>query len=167
MELSPVLSPEGLPMWSAGGRHAWKTEEYRGYGVSLEWVGRGRRAQACMVIWPASNVFTRGSASEGMWIIGRRAISEFVGFDRDGKCTGSASEHCYRECLEALDALGKERTDKQAFLALVDTVIKFAPELALMPATPPHVRRELAGEAMWDVTASNKNSGKTLSEASI
>lgn len=166
MQLSPILTPSGLPMWSAGGKHAWRTFEHRGYVVSLEWVGNHRRAQKCMVIWPASNVCVAGE-SLGMWVIGARAISQFVGFNRDDKCTGGASEHCERECREALPLLGKDRNDRHALVALIDTVIKFAPELVLMPAVPRSVRQELRGQAMWEVVASNKATGKTMSEATV
>lgn len=153
-------------MFSAGGRHAWKTHEYKGWVVSLEWVGEGKRAMPAMVIWPQSNVFVTGEG-QGLWCIGRRAISEFVGFGPDGTCTGSASLHCYRECHEALPILGKDKNDKSAFLSLVDTVIRFAPDLVLMPATPRWIRKELDTPAMWDVTRTDKNSGKTLQEVEL
>lgn len=166
MHLSPILTPDGRPMFSAGGDNAWKTFEHRGYVVSLEWVGDHRRSAPCMCIWPASNVFVSGEGA-GIWTISRRAISEFVGFNRDGKCTGSASEHCYRECLEALEILGKDRNDKNAFTALVDCVIKFAPELVLMPPTPKRIKRAMAGEAMWEITATNKETGKVIREAAV
>lgn len=165
MHLSPITTPDGRPMWSFGGQRSYKTDTHRGYIVSLEWVGEGKKAQACMCIWPASNVFVAGEGG-GTWVIGRRAITEFVGFNREGKCTGSASEHCYRECLEALPVLGKDRTDKHAFLALVDTVIKFAPDLVLMPATPRAIRFDNSN-AMWEVTAKDKNSGRVLSEREV
>ena len=153
-------------MFSAGGDAAWKTFEHRGFVISLEWVGDHRRAAPCMCIWPATNVFVAGNGN-GIWVIGRRAISEFVGFDRDGRCTGSASEHCYRECLEALNILGKDRNDKNAFVALVDCVLKFAPELVMMPAAPKRIKRQLAGDAMWEITATNKNTGQVMSEAAV
>lgn len=166
MDISPILTPDGRPMWSVGGSQAWKTFTHRGYVVSLEWVGKGRKAAACLVIWPESNVFVPGSTDGGVWVIGRRAITEFVGFTADNRCTGSASTHCYRECLEALPILGKDRNDKQAFLALVDTVIRFAPDLVLMPATPRAIRMAKQ-PAMWEITASNKSSGKVLSETEV
>lgn len=166
MQLSPLLNPDGLPMWSAGGKHAWRTFEHRGYVVSLEWVGNHRSAQKCMVIWPVSNVLLAGS-SAGMWVIGSRAITQFVGFNRDDKCTGGVSEHCTRECREALPLLGKDRNDKAALSALIDTVIRFAPDLVGMPVVPRSVRQEMRGEAMWEVVATNKGTGKVLSEASV
>lgn len=166
MQLSPVFSPQGLPMFSAGGSHAWKTHEFRGWIVSLEWVGQGKRSAPAMVIWPQTNVLVTGEGN-GMWVISRRAITEFVGFNREGKCTGSASQHCFRECLEALPILGKDRWDKQAFLSLVDAVIRFAPDLVHMPTTPRRIQKELDTPAMWEVERKDKSSGKTLQEVEL
>lgn len=166
MQISPVLSPSGEPLFTAGGRHAWKVAEHRGWVASLEWARRRRKTMRMLVIWPASNVFMVG-ARPGMWAISEAVISTFVGFDRDGKCTGSGSTDLYREALEALPMLGKDRSDKQAFLSLVDTVIKYAPDLVLMPAAPPRVRNELKSDPMWDVSAVKKSTGKTISEASV
>jgi hypothetical protein len=165
VHVSPIQSPDGRPMFTAGGSRSYKTAQHRGFIVSLEWMRLNGKVQACMCIWPQSNVFVPGEG-HGIWTISRRAITEFVGFTADGKCTGSASEHCYRECVLALPTLGKDRNDKQAFLALVDTVIRFAPDLVHMPATPKALRRE-GTSPQWEVTASNKSSGKTLSEAEV
>lgn len=167
MQLSPIRTPDGLPMWSAGGKHAWKTFEYRGFVVSLEWVGNHRQTRKCMVIWPVSNVFTGGTTSDGMWVISERAITEFVGFNRNDKCTGSVSEHCVRECRNALPLLGKDSNDKHALSALIDTVCRFAPDLVGMPVAPQALRQAMRGQAMWDVVATNKSSGKTLAETSV
>lgn len=166
MELSPVLAPNGRPLFTFGGMAAWKTHSYRGWVVSLEWVGRGKKAEAAMCIWPESNVFVPGSVESGTWVIGRRAITLFVGFTADDKCTGSASEHCYRECLAALPVLGKDPHDKHAFMSLVDTVIRFAPDLVTMPTTPRLIRMD-TGVPMWDMTLINKSNGKTLSEREV
>lgn len=166
MKRSPILDPSGQPVYTAGGQEAWKTAEHRGYIVSLEWVvGRRRKAAPVMVIWPAGNILTVGSTAPGMWAIGRRAITEFVGFNRDDKCTGGPSAHCVRECVEALPILGKDRNDKQAALALIDTVVKFAPDLVRMPVTPDWLQRKHKPRPMWEITATNKASGKTISES--
>ncbi len=167
MEMSSILAPSGDPVFVAGGPTAWKVAEYRGWVVSLEWARRRRKTKALMVIWPAKNILAPTAVAPGMWAIAREVMVDFVGFDSDGKCTGSASDALYEEAIEALPLLGKDRNDKQAFLSLVDTVIRFAPDLVLMPAAPRAVRQALAGDAVWDVSATDKNSGKTLSEVSI
>lgn len=166
MKISPLLSPDGRPMWSAGGRHAWKVHEHKGYICSLEWVGEGKKAQPCMVIWPATNVFVAGEGL-GMWVISRRAITEFVGFDKEGKCTGSASEHCQREARESLPILGKDRNDKHALHALIDVVVRFAPDLVHMPVIPKQVAQDLESETMWDVKAYDKSTGKVTDERAV
>lgn len=166
MKLSPILNLQGMPMWSAGGNHSYKTKVHRGFVCSLEWVGEGKKSQPAMVIWPASNVFASREGA-GLWVIGRRAIQEFVGFNANGGCTGGASEHCIREARLSLPVLGKDINDKEALSALVDVVVTFAPELVMMPATPARIRQELDNPAMWDVEVTNKDSGKVMSEASV
>jgi hypothetical protein len=127
-------------------------------------VGDHRKARKCLVIWPQSHVLASPSAKPGMWVISERAITQFVGFNRDGKCTGSVSEHCIRECKAAMPLLGKDVTDTHALHALIDTVVKFAPELVTMPVAPAALRKEFRGQAMWDVVAKDKNTGRVLVE---
>lgn len=123
MQLAPVITPDGQPVFSAGGHQAWKVSEHRGFICSLEWVGEGRKAKPAMVIWSASNILQAGSESNGMWCILRTAITDFVGFDHAGRCTGSISDHCMREAREALPLLGKDPNDKQSLVALCDVVL--------------------------------------------
>lgn len=166
MKLSPILTPDGRPMWSAGGRHAYKVAEHKGFVCSLEWVGDGRKAQPAMVIWPATNVLVTGEGT-GMWVIGRRAITEFIGFTPDGKATGGPSEHCLREAREALPIMGKDRNDTAAVHALADVVVKFAEGLVHMPVTPAQVRKELDNDPMWTVAATDKSTGKLIHEGEV
>jgi hypothetical protein len=165
MNLSPIVTPQGEAMWSAGG-NSWKTRVHRGFVCSLEWIGEGKKSQPAMVIWPASNVFASREGS-GLWVIGRRAITEFVGFNKMDKCTGGPSEHCLREARLALPILGKDINDKEALHALVSVVVTFAPELVMMPATPQIIKDAHAAQKMWDVSVTNKDTGKTLSEVEL
>lgn len=166
MKIAPILTPEGQPVFSAGGQHAWKVTEHKGYVCSLEWVGNGRRAYPAMVIWAQRNVFAPG-VDNGMWVISRRAITEFVGFDAAGKCTGSVSEHCMREAREALPTLGKDSNDKAALHALCDVVARFAPDLVHMPVAPTAVRKDLDNPPMWEVKAIDKATGKTIEHTEV
>lgn len=166
MQLSPILSPDGRPMFSAGGEQSYKTAEHRGFVVSLEWVGNGRKAYAAMVIWPATNILVRGEGA-GMWAISRNCMTDFVGFDAAGKCTGTASADCFREAQQALAIMGKDINDKQALNALMDCVITYAPDLIHMPAVPLSVRKQLDTPAMWEVTATDKSTGKVTHEGEI
>jgi hypothetical protein len=166
MKLSPILTPDGRPIFSMGGQQSYKTFNLKGFVVSLEWVGNGKRTAACMVIWPESNVFVAGEGA-GAWCISRNAITEFVGFTSQGKCTGGPSEHCFREAREALPVLGKDINDKQALMALVDVVVRYAPDLVHMPVTPQIVKEQLDNPAMWEVQASNKSTGKVMHEGMV
>jgi hypothetical protein len=166
MKLAPVITPDGQPVFSAGGTHAWKVTEHKGYVCSLEWVGNGRRAMPAMVIWASRNVFVP-SVDNGMWVISRRCITDFVGFDAQGKCTGSVSEHCLREAREALTTLGKDSNDKAALHALCDVVARFAPDLVHMPVAPTSVRQELDNPPMWEVKAIDKTTGKTIAHTEV
>jgi len=168
MKLSPILSPSGEPMFVAGGPDAWKVTTYRDWVVSLEWYRRRRSYQKCMVIWPATRIQgVLGSKTPGKWCVAFSALTHFIGFTADGKCTGSASPYCYEQCLEALEVMGRDRNDKQSFLSLVDTIIKFGPELVTMPVAPKIVRQRAAGDPMWEVQAKNKSTGKIISEAAV
>lgn len=166
MHLSPIFSPSGEPIFVVGQKHSWHQATMRGFNVSLEWLGDGRRTQPCLCIWPASNIFTTSNVGHGVWVIGRRAMTDFVGFNSDGTCTGLASAHCQREAREALGMMGKDIDDLQALTALCDVVIRFAPDLVTMPVAPRAVAKDLQGEAMWDLQTTNKASGKILSEVS-
>lgn len=166
LSISPILSPSGEAMFSVGGKNSYKTAVKHGYIVSLEWIRIGKHVRAAMCIWPASNVFVTGEG-QGIWTITRNCITEFVGFNKEDKCTGGPSEHCFREAREALPILGKDPNDKGALYELVDVIVTFAPDLVLMPATPKHVKQQLDTPAIWEVSATNKNSGKVLHEREI
>jgi hypothetical protein len=166
LSISPIVSPSGEALFSVGGKNSYKTAIKHGFVVSLEWIRLGKHIRAAMCIWPASNVFVTGEG-KGIWTITRNCITDFVGFNKDGTCTGGPSDHCFREAREALSVLGKDPNDKGALFELVDVVVTFAPDLVLMPATPKHVRKQLDPDAMWEVTATNKDTGKVLSEATV
>ncbi len=146
MNFNGNLSTDGRPIFSMGGNQAWKVRSHRGFIVSLEWVDTGTRAAPCIVIW-RERTSLADDVEAGAWCIGRRAIGEFVGFTTEGKCTGEATEHCIQEAREALPVLGKYQSDEQAMSALVEAVVKFAPELMLMPAKPQPVNEPAFSEA--------------------
>ena len=170
MKVSPILSPTGEPVFLAGGPTAYKVAEYRGFVASLEWTRRRRKFMPTLVIWPQrqSNILTVGAASPGQWAITRDAMVEFLNFDRDNKATGKPSDFAFEQATEALPILGKDRNDKQALFALLDVLVRFGPELAAMPVAPRAAKEALMdGGAMWEVTATNKSTGKTISEAAV
>ena len=70
MELSPILSPHGEPVFLTGGDDAWKVERYRGWVVSLEWARRRRKFLRIMVIRPERKLVEHaGTAAPGVWVI--------------------------------------------------------------------------------------------------
>lgn len=146
MNFNGNLTSDGSPIFSMGCKQAYKTASYKGFVVSLEWVGTGTRATPCMVIRP-EHTSLADDVETGAWCISRRAIGEFVGFTTEGKCTGEATEHCIQEAREALPVLGKDQSDEQAMSALVEAVVKFAPELMLMPAKPQPANEPAFSEA--------------------
>jgi hypothetical protein len=146
MNFNGNLSTDGRPIFSMGGNLAWKVRSHRGYVVSLEWVNKGKQTNPCMVIWPER---TGSNAVEaGAWCISRRVITNFVGLDANGKCTGRPSEHLIREARLSLNMLDKDQGDEQALSALVDAVVQFAPELVLMPAIPRVANEQAFSEAV-------------------
>ncbi len=138
MNFNGNITPDGRPIFSMGGNQAWKVRSHRGYVVSLEWVNKGKQTNPCMVIWPER---TGSNAVEaGAWCIGRAAITEFV----DGI---APTVKCIHEARDALPGLGKDQADEQAVSALVEAVVKFAPELVLMPAKPQPANEQVFSEA--------------------
>jgi hypothetical protein len=171
VQLAPFISPDGAPVFTAGGRHAWKTFEHRGFVVSLEWTRRRRRTVPTMVIWPATSILrAHGSGSDGMWVVTRDAILNFVGFNTNDRCTGSGTPLLYDEAREALAIMGKDRNDGHAHRALIDTVVRYADDLQQMPPAPVTIRRELQHGTtgpMWELKATNKGSGRVIHEGEV
>lgn len=139
MNFNGNMTPDGRPIFSMGGNQAWKVRSNRGYVVSLEWVNIGKQTNPCMVIWPER---TGSNAVEaGAWCIGCAAITEFV----DGN---APTVKCIHEARDALPALGKDQGDEQAVSALVEAVVKFAPEFLLMPVTSQPATEQAFSEAV-------------------
>lgn len=177
MHLSPIIDPNtGRRPFVYGGEDTWRQFTHRGFVVSIEWAIHEtmRRTPPVMAIWPAGSTVTAKfingflSVSEaGVWVISRNVITEFVGFNKDNKCTGGASMHCMREAQQALVVLGKDPNDRHNFAALVDCVVRHAEHLHHCPPTPAWLQRQHQPPPMWEVTATNKSTGKVLSEAEV
>lgn len=157
MDHLPILGPEGLPTFRFGGANAWKVREFKDYVVSLEWFGpNGREVDACMVIWNAR----KNSHDAGAWVIARRQITRFS--DEHMRPT----EFAFQEAASALPLLGRAPLEFEV-RALVDTLLHHIDDLIHMPAAPQRVRRNLAQEAMFEVTHKDKHTGRILREAVI
>ena len=139
MNFTGNLTPNGRPIFGMGGKQAHKTTGHMGFVVSLEWVGTGTRAVPCMVIWPEGTSLT-DAVEAGAWCISRTAVAEFVD-------ASAPTRKCLKEARDALRTLGKDEGDEHALSALVEAVVKFAPELMLMPATPQPANEQAFSEA--------------------
>lgn len=176
MHLSPILDPvSGRRPFIYGGEDAWRQFNHRGFVVSIEWAvaERRRRTPPVMAIWPTSgNVLAKAGgmlnvSGTGVWVITRNVITEFVGFNKEGKCTGGASLHCMREAQQALVMLGKDPNDRNNFTALVDCVVKHAEHLVACPPTPTWLQQKHQPPPMWEVKATDKNTGRVLNESEV
>lgn len=170
MEVSATISPvTGQRVYLFGGRHSWRQHTHKGFVVSLEWVRKlhhRRNPPKVMCIWADVAIDAADSGDRGTWVINANDIVNFVQFNAAGKCTGSVSRYAIAEAAEALPILGKDRNDRQALLALLDVIVKFAPDLVMMPKAPRDIIKSLSGEAIFDMATKDKNSGKTIAEDS-
>lgn len=93
-----------------------------------------------MVIWPEGTSLT-DAVEAGAWCISRTAAAEFVD-------ASAPTRKCLKEARDVLRALCKEEGDEHALSALVEAVVKFAPELLLMPLTSQTATEEAFPEAI-------------------
>jgi hypothetical protein len=178
MHRSPIADKDGNPVWNFGGDDAWRQFQHRGFTVSIEWCfGTSfRRLPPVMAIWSSSRLVTAPSTQDGTWAIARTDIANFFN-DREGstdeegfaqrKLTGGPSLYCLREAHNALVLLGKDPNDRQAFTALIDCVMTYGQHLAQIPVAPEARVRKRAAPPMWEITATNKATGKVISEAEV
>lgn len=180
MERSPILNPQGTPVFLFGRQDTtWKQFQHRGLVVSLEWVKGGRRKNPprAMCIWREQSslvVNPNENATRGTYVINQRAITQYIEFNRNDKCTGGFAKDMLPECIEALPIIGFDRNDRQALMALVDCIVKFGPELMLMPPAGRVIRQALTDNPMMDVQAiqvphgyERLSDGRVVSEGSI
>lgn len=180
MERSPVLNPQGMAVYLFGRQDTtWRQFQHRGLVVSLEWVKGGRRKNPprAMCIWrerPPLIVNANENAERGTYVINQRAIQNYIEFNGNDKCTGGFNKHMLGECVEALPILGFDRNDRHALMALIDCIIKFGPDLMLMPPAGRSVRNALTDAPMMDVQAiqvpigyERASDGRVISEGSV
>jgi hypothetical protein len=178
MHRSPITDSIGQLSWQFGGPDAWKQFQHRGFTVSIEWAygHTKRRLPPVIAIWASTALLASPTARDGTWVISRTDIANFFkdregGTDEEGfglrKLTGGPSLYCFQQVREALPLLGKDPNDRQAFQALVDCVMVHGEWLARIPVSPASEVRRRADPPMWEITATNKATGKVLSEAEV
>ncbi len=151
---SLLLGTTGRALFGVGGEHAWRTHEYKGYQVSLEWDEHD--GEAMLLIWPATNFLER---EVGVFGIGRSSAVKYA------QPNGKPTEECFVECAAALPTLGKAML-RMEVNALVDVVMRFIPDLILMPPAPRHVRMEGRGAALMDIVREDAN-GRKIEEVTL
>ncbi len=165
MNISPVIGADGRSTFTAGGKHSWRSCTHGEWCVSLEW---GRKVDGTigryLVIWPASSVLASPSATGvGMWAISSTSVAHMCDFDTEGRATGAPSKHLQKCAFDVLPMLGRDQNDRRAQRSLTDAVMRFLPDLALMPPPPKVVREELRPIApTWEATV--RHGGKVVAE---
>jgi hypothetical protein len=148
---NPILGASGRPMFQVGGEHAARTHTHGDYIVSLEWLNDGRESEPVMLIWSA-----HAGRDSGVFGICLSSIGKYA------DPSGSPTDECFFEAFEALGTLGRARLGIEV-KKLVDTIMRFTPDLIMMPPAPMEVRRRDAGQALVEVTRKDEN-GRTIAE---
>lgn len=154
LKQSLVVGASGRALFGVGGENAWRTHEYKGYCVSLEWDESD--GEAMLLIWPATTFLER---EVGVFGIGRTSAVKYANPD------GSPTEECAYECAMALPTLGKNVL-RMEVITLMDVVMRFLPDLILMPPAPKHLRLAARGHALMDIEVQDHR-GKKISEATL
>lgn len=139
-------------MFGVGGATAWRTHEYKGYNVSLEWDD------------------TDGEPILLMWSIlaGRESGVFGICLSSAGKYadpSGRPTDEGLFQCGIALKTLGKALLPIE-LNNLVDVVMRFIPDLLMMPPAPKALRKAAKGQAYMDITQQDMR-GRVISEVSI
>lgn len=157
MELMPILSTSGAPMFRVGGAAAWKQYHKHGYVISLEWMRNPdtRRVEPVMLIWSAIG----NSADMGVWGCFRSAGSRFA------TPANEPTSRMLAEAVEALETLGRANLAFEVH-QFVDTVMEYMDDLVQMPMAPLELRAApIAGAPMWEITHHERdNPNKVISE---
>lgn len=144
---NPIYDASGRPLFACGGNKAWRTHDLGGYQVSMEWVD----GEPAMVIWSTLN--REFGYAICLSSIGKYATPE-----------GKPNEEGVTELAKALPDFGRE-ISRLELHRLVDIVLRYAPELILMPPAPIDVLKADLRAPIWDVT--EKINHKTVAEVSI
>lgn len=156
MNRSLLLDAYGRALYSVGGPTAWKTAEYKGYAVSLEWYVDARSTEPMLCIWPVAGGRDAGALGICLSSAGKYA-------DPSGKPTPEAFAEARQTLIECFDRVP---IDAEVH-TLVDVLMRFIPDLIMMPPAPVDVRRSESGKPILEVELTDEATGKTVSEASI
>lgn len=151
---NPILGANGRPMFSVGGPTAYAVHTHGDYNVSLEWHNDNRESEPVLLIWSAT-----GGLRAGVFGICLSSAGKFA------EPSGGPTDECFFEAFEALPVLGRAQLMIEV-KKLVDVIMRFIPDLILMPPAPRDVRLLEARAPLLEITRTDEN-GKTLSEVRV
>ena len=149
---SVILNATGQAMFAIGGTSAYATHEFKGYVVSLEWDETD--GEPLMLMWSQ-----HAGRNAGVFGICLSSVGKYA------NPNGTPTDEGILECAKVLPLLGKDLRPTE-LNNLMDTVMRFIPDLIRMPSAPRALRLKAKGEAYMDITMQDRN-GRTVSEASM
>lgn len=155
MDLNPrIIDTAGREMFTVGGDQAAYTTTYKGYCVSLEWFVGQRTTEPMLCVWPVIN-----QRESGVWGICLSSAGKFA--TPEGTPTPEAFTEAREVLVTMFDraALGVEVNN------LVDVLMRYIPDLILMPPTPRQVVLDSRGRPIWEVE--RQENGRTVAEVTI
>lgn len=148
---NPVHDAQGRPLFQIGGDTSYNTHDCGEYQVSMEWD----ETEPMMVIWSA----TRGRSDFALAIclssVGKYATPE-----------GNLNVEGATELAKCLPLFGRD-IDQSNLHRLADVVLRYVPELILMPPRPRSAALEDQRGPLLEVTEVNRDSGKVIRETSL
>lgn len=155
MDLNPrIVDVAGREMYTVGGDSSAFTAAYKGYCVSLEWFVGARSTEPMLAIWPAVN-----ERESGVWGICLSSAGKFATPE------GTPTPGAFVEAAEVLREVFDRPALKVEVAGLVDVLMRYIPDLILMPPTPRQIVLDSRGKPIWEVT--RQENGKTVQEVSI
>lgn len=150
-----IVDDAGRDIYQFGGNQAWKTTAFRGYIVILEWFVGRQSTEPMLVVQACSQAGDAGAFGICLSSIGAYADP-----------SGGPAPGALQLCRDALPMLGKNVLDMEA-RALLDVVLRFAPDLINMPPAPLAMRREKPNRPLIEVELRDESSGKTQHEVAL
>lgn len=156
-----LLGPTARPMVCFGGINAWRQRVIRGVHCSFQWLDLRQHgfedtadhaAVACLCLYRPHVL-----GCEPFVIPQPMA---FLYGTRDGKPTAQL----FAAALNAIEGLGFDGRDRQAWRQVIDIIIEGLPDLILMPSEPPERSDATIKAAIAGIEATAKINGRVINE---
>jgi hypothetical protein len=152
LKQSVLVGASGRAMFGVGGENAYRTHSYKGYAVSLEWDESD--GEPILLMWPEIS-----GRETGVFGICLSSAGKYA--DPSGRPTEDGIVHC----AAALPTLGRAMLDIEV-KTLVDVVMRFIPDLLMMPPAPRAIRLQARGGPVLDIEQRDGR-GRKITEASV